>query len=122
MGTNADTYVLIGCDVGPDWGKLPTDGQGEQDAYDDWHDRHGHLEIYRPKPGDLVSFTDMDSNRYRYIGRVLGAHFSKWDIPEFDITLDERSLSDHIGEVTMILYDTYGIVIPVKLHIITIAS
>jgi hypothetical protein len=61
----------------------------------------------------------MDGKHYCYIGRVIASHFSKWDAPEFNEAFDVTRLSDEIGEVTAILYDTYGITKPVRLHIIT---
>jgi hypothetical protein len=123
MGTNVDTYVLIGTDVGPQWGKLPTDGQNGQHAYDDWSDRYGDLVIYEPKPGDLVTFTDMDSAHYRYIGRVIACDKGKWsDGSTFFEAFDVERLTQEIAEVSSILLERFQITSPVKLHIISNCS
>lgn len=119
MGTNVRTYILIGTEVGPGWGRLPTDGQGGQDAYDDWHDRHGDLVVYEPKRGDMVYFTDMDAARNGYIGRVIDAHFDKWDRPTFNETIDVERLTREIAEVTSILLEKYGIISKVALHVVS---
>jgi hypothetical protein len=119
MGTNVRTYILIGTAVGPDWGKLPTDGQGDQDAYDDWNDRHGDLEIYEPKRDDIVYFNDMDGAHYGYLGRVVDHFNDKWDRAEFNETFDVERLTREIAEVAAILLEKYGVTSKVALHIIS---
>jgi hypothetical protein len=119
MGVSTDTYILIGCKVDDDWGSLPTDGQGDQDAYDDWHDRHGELVIYQPKPGDLVYFDNIDGKN-PYIGRVVKMDKGKWsDGTEFFETFDVARLTREIEEVTVLLKEKLGLELPVALHIVS---
>lgn len=118
MSVNCNTYVLIGTPLPEDWGSLPTDGQGDQDEYDDWHDRWGHLVIYQPKPGDIVYFDNIDGHN-PYIGRVLAYTSTKWDTPEFNETFDVARLTREIEEVAAILQEKYGITSEVKLHFYT---
>lgn len=119
MGVSTDTYILIGTRVADDWGLLPTDGQGAQDKYDDWAERHGDLVIYEPKRGDLVHFSNIDGHQC-YIGRVVKMDKGKWsDGTEFFEAFDVDRLTREIAEVSAILLDRFGITDPVKLHIVS---
>jgi len=119
MGCHTDTYILIGCRVADDWGSLPTDGQGDQDEYDDWHDRHGDLVIYEPKPGDIVHFDNIDGHN-AYIGRVVKMDKGKWSSgTEFFEEFDVERLTREIAEVSAILLERFGITDPIKLHIVS---
>ena len=119
MGVNVNTYILIGTDVGVGWGSLPTDGQGDQDEYDDWHDRYGELIIYRPKKGDIVCFDDMDGAHYMFIGKVIDVHHDRKGSAEFHETFSVERLSNEINEVSALLLERYGITSEVNLHIIS---
>lgn len=115
MGVHTDTYILIGTPLADDWGALPTDEPGS----DDWYDRHQDLVIYEPKPGDLVTFSNIDNKR-RYIGRVIAMDKGRWSRgTEFFEAFDVERLAREIAEVSAILLERFGITDPIKLHIVS---
>jgi hypothetical protein len=123
MGHSINTFIIVGVRLDPDWGKLPTDGEGDQDAYDDWVDRWGEPNSYDPKPGEWTMFSDLDGNRYLYIGRVVDFNQGRWtNGTDFDETFDVERLSKEIDEVVPVLVEKYGITERPKLHIITNVS
>ncbi len=113
MGTQPDTYILIGVDVGANW-----DNADDDDDWDAFHDRHKDIIIFKPEPGDYVTFGH-EFSRYRYLGKVIDFNHGKWDYPSFNETFTIERLQKEIDEVAIVLKERWNIDAKPALHIIS---